>query len=61
LDQLVKRGTRLDETVEGHGLGLAITKDIVKLYGGSIGFDHSPSLGGLRVIVKLPRNEYEKV
>jgi len=61
LDQLVKRGTRLDETVEGHGLGLAITKDIVKLYGGSIGFDHSPSLGGLRVIVKLPRNEYQRV
>ncbi len=59
LERLVKRGARLDETVEGHGLGLAITKDIVKLYGGSIGFDRSPSLGGLRVIVKLPRNEYQ--
>jgi len=59
LEQLVKRGTRLDETVEGHGLGLAIVKDIVKLYGGSISFDRSPSLGGLRVIIRLPHNEYE--
>ena len=59
LERLVKRGTRLDETVEGHGLGLAIAKDIVKLYSGSISFDRSPSLGGLRVIIKLPRSEYE--
>ena len=53
LDQLSQRGVRLDESVEGHGLGLAICKDIVTAYGGTISFDCSPGLGGLRVTVTL--------
>jgi len=54
LSVLTQRGTRLDETVEGHGLGLAICKDIVKLYAGSITFKHSDHLGGLSVEIILP-------
>ncbi len=54
IDKLTQRGTRLDENVEGHGLGLAIVGDIVKLYGGSIRFSRSDELGGLRVRVMLP-------
>ncbi|MEN9425253.1 MAG: hypothetical protein RL122_2636, partial [Pseudomonadota bacterium] len=47
------RGVRLDETVEGHGLGLAICKDITKLYGGTLVFGRSARLGGLAATVTL--------
>lgn len=51
--QLTERGVRLDETVEGHGLGLAICKDITKLYGGTLVFGRSARLGGLAATVTL--------
>ncbi len=54
LAALTRRGVRLDETVEGHGLGVSIARDIVKLYEGTILFRRSPELGGIRVEVVLP-------
>ena len=54
IDTLTKRGARLDERIEGHGLGLAIVLDIVELYKGRIQLDKSNGLGGLRVRVTLP-------
>ncbi|MCP3669028.1 MAG: sensor histidine kinase [Gammaproteobacteria bacterium] len=54
MDLLTQRGVRLDEMTEGHGLGLAITKDIVKLYGGVMDLERSPSLGGLQIRIVLP-------
>lgn len=53
LQQIAGRGVRLDESVEGYGLGLAICQDIVKLYGGTLTFTQSPTLGGLQVNVLL--------
>ncbi len=57
LGRLAERGVRLDETTEGHGLGLAIAKDIVNLYGGELNFSRSAELGGLQVTVLLPSRE----
>jgi len=51
---LLSRGSRLDETTPGHGLGLAIVGDIVRLHGFELRFGRSESLGGLAVKVELP-------
>ncbi len=53
LEKLTQRGLRIDEETSGHGLGLAIVQDIIDSYQGNIHFDRSPSLGGLRVQIKL--------
>lgn len=53
LQSLTNRGVRLDESTEGYGLGLAICKDIVKLYDGTISFSRSDNLGGFLVTIKL--------
>lgn len=51
--EVLNRGIRLDEQVAGHGLGLAIVRDILDAWHGSLLLQDSP-LGGLRVAVKLP-------
>jgi len=47
LEQIVRRGVRLDESMEGHGLGLAIACGIADAYGADIAFGRSQALGGL--------------
>jgi len=51
-EQLLQRGVRGDERVEGHGLGLAIVLEIVSAYNGDITIDDS-DLGGARLSVSL--------
>jgi two-component system sensor histidine kinase PhoQ len=51
--RLLQRGTRGDERVEGHGLGLAIVTELVAAYGGTIDIGHS-ELGGAKISVRLP-------
>jgi signal transduction histidine kinase len=50
----MERGERLDESVPGQGLGLAIVRDVAKLYGGQITLGQS-ALGGLEARLELPR------
>lgn len=49
-----RRGARLDEQVNGHGLGLSIASDIVETYNGSLVLGRSPNLGGFLVEADLP-------
>ena len=51
-EQLLLRGVRGDERVEGHGLGLAIVLEIVSAYHGDIAITQG-DLGGARVSVTL--------
>ncbi len=51
--KVLQRGVRTDETVPGHGLGLAMVHDTVDLYGGELIVDASP-LGGARFSLRMP-------
>jgi two-component system, OmpR family, sensor histidine kinase PhoQ len=51
--RVLERGVRADETVPGHGLGLAMVRDTVDMYGGRLTIDTS-ALGGARLTLKLP-------
>jgi signal transduction histidine kinase len=53
-DVVLKRGIRSDESAPGHGLGLAIVRDLAELYGGTIELDVA-SIGGLRACLSVPR------
>ena len=50
------RGTRLDETAPGSGLGLSIVDELTRAYGGTLTLTSS-TLGGLRVDLELPLAE----
>lgn len=49
---LGQRGKRLDEQTPGHGLGLAIVREIVARYGGQAAFSNGPK-GGLKVQIGI--------
>ena len=52
-EALLKRGTRLDESTPGHGIGLAIVREIAASYGGKLEIGSSP-LGGASIRVAIP-------
>lgn len=52
-EQVIARGTRIDEHIQGHGLGLGIVRDIVEHCKGDFSLHDSP-LGGLQVVIRLP-------
>lgn len=48
VQQILSRGTRLDQSSEGQGIGLAVVADIVRAYNIDMNFERS-EFGGLRV------------
>lgn len=51
--QALQRGSRLDQSTAGHGIGLAVVKELVEdVYGGALEIHSSPS--GTRVRLKFP-------
>jgi signal transduction histidine kinase len=57
MDRLTQRGTRLDEAVNGHGLGLPIAQLIAEQYGGQLILHRSNELGGFCVEAILRKAE----
>jgi len=53
-DALLERGMRLDEATPGHGIGLAVVKDIARSYGGRLKIRRSEDLGGAEFMVSIP-------
>jgi len=51
--RVLDRGVRADEQTPGHGIGLAVVRDIVQLHGGELAISRS-ALGGARVELRLP-------
>lgn len=52
-DALLQRGMRLDESTPGHGIGLAVVKEIARSYGGRLSIKKS-DLGGAEIMVSIP-------
>ena len=52
-DELGARGARLDEAVDGHGIGLAVVMDLSRSYGGRVQIADS-DLGGAKLVLELP-------
>jgi len=52
-ERVLERGARADEATPGHGLGLAMVRDMAETYGGQLDIAES-TLGGARLDLRLP-------
>lgn len=50
--EILERGVRADQSTPGHGIGLAIVRDIVQVYGGTLAIDEHKT-NGTRFIISL--------
>ena len=54
LSEILKRGVRADEKIQGHGIGMAVVHDLVELLDGKLTGERSSTLGGMKWRVYLP-------
>lgn len=52
--EILKRGVRADEKIQGHGIGMAVVHELVELLDGKLAGERSESLGGMKWRVYLP-------
>jgi two-component system sensor histidine kinase PhoQ len=52
--QILKRGVRADENIQGHGIGMAVVSELVGVLGGVLEGKNSEILGGMKWCVYLP-------
>lgn len=50
--QVIQRGVRADEGIQGHGIGLSVVQDIVQIYGGTLRIN-TGKFGGAGISVSL--------
>ncbi len=54
LSEILKRGVRADENIDGHGIGMAVVYDLVELLGGKLLGGRSEKLGGIKWEIYFP-------
>lgn len=54
--RILERGVRADQSTPGHGIGLAIVRDIIQVYGGELSIENNPT-GGLCVTLRLKKSK----
>ena len=54
LTEILKRGVRADEKIQGHGIGMAVVNELVDLLDGKLAGERSEALGGMKWRVYLP-------
>lgn len=54
LAEILKRGVRADENIHGHGIGMAVVYELIRLLGGLLEGKKSDALGGMKWRVYLP-------
>lgn len=54
-DDILQRGTRADTYQHGHGIGLAIVRDLVDSYHGTISIESSMALAGAKFTLNFPQ------
>jgi two-component system sensor histidine kinase PhoQ len=53
-NQILKRGTRVDENIHGHGIGVSVVHEIIQMLGGKLDGGRSKALGGMHWRIYLP-------